>query len=73
MSSLNFPELAQVLAKLREQTGTLAELSPILAELAELPESLHARVAPRAECRLNEFEAAIGHKSLNRSTAKIAR
>ena len=34
----DFPELAEVLAKLREQTGTLAELSPILADLTELPE-----------------------------------
>ncbi len=60
----NFPELAEVLAKLREQTGLLAELSPILAELTELPGSFtHAlRHAPVA---LDAFEAAMGHKSMN--------
>src|SRR6185369_8260622 len=31
----DFPELTQVLAKLREQTGLLIELSPLLGELAE--------------------------------------
>jgi predicted DNA-binding WGR domain protein len=60
----DFPELAQVLAKLREQTGVLAELSPILGELDGLPESL-SHALRRAEVPLNEFEAAIGHKSLN--------
>ena len=60
----DFPELAQVLAKLREQTGVLAELSPILGELAALPEAL-GHALRRAEVPLNEFEAAIGHKSLN--------
>jgi predicted DNA-binding WGR domain protein len=60
-----FPELADVLAKLREQTGALAELSPILSEVADLPDAfIHAlRHAP---VPLNEFEAAVGHKSLNR-------
>jgi len=59
-----FPELTAVLQKLREQAGTLAELSPILAELAELPDGFtHAlRHAPML---LSEFEAAVGHKSLN--------
>ncbi len=60
----DFPELSQVLAKLREQTGTLAELSPILSELVELPESL-SHALRRAAVPLNEFEAAMGHKSLN--------
>ena len=60
-----FPELTQVLAKLREQTGTLAEVSPLLMELVELPEPF-ARALRRAEVPLDEFEAAMGHKSLNR-------
>src|SRR5207249_7405040 len=60
----DFPELAKVLAKLREQTGTLAELSPILSELVELPESF-SHALRRADVPLNEFEAAIGHKSIN--------
>jgi predicted DNA-binding WGR domain protein len=60
----DLPELAQVLVKLREQTGTLAELSPILGELVELPEAF-GHALRRAEVPLNEFEAAIGHKSLN--------
>jgi predicted DNA-binding WGR domain protein len=58
-----FPELTEVLAKLREQSGTLAELSPILAELADLPETF-THALRRAPVRLNEFEAAVGHKSL---------
>jgi len=60
----DLPELARVLVKLREQTGTLAELSPILGELVELPEAF-GHALRRAEVPLNEFEAAIGHKSLN--------
>ena len=60
----DFPELGQVLAKLREQTATLAELSPLLSELVELPEAF-SHALRRAEVPLNEFEAAIGHKSLN--------
>jgi len=60
----DFPELAQVLAKLREQTGVLAELSPILGELVELPDALNHALR-RADVPLNEFEAAIGHKSLH--------
>lgn len=60
----DFPELAQVLAKLREQIGVLAELSPILGELVELPESF-SHALRRVEVPLNQFEAAIGHKSLN--------
>ncbi|HMP82887.1 MAG TPA: WGR domain-containing protein [Verrucomicrobiota bacterium] len=59
-----FPELAEVLAKLREQTGTLAELSPILAEAAELPDSF-THALRHAPVPLNEFEAVVGHKSIN--------
>ena len=60
-----FPELAEVLGKLREQTATLAELTPLLAELTELPE-LFTHALRHAPILLSEFEAAIGHKSLNR-------
>ncbi|HLP77592.1 MAG TPA: WGR domain-containing protein, partial [Candidatus Paceibacterota bacterium] len=60
-----FPELADVLGKLREQTGTLAELSPILGEIADLPEAF-THALRHAPIPLNEFEAAVGHKSVNR-------
>jgi predicted DNA-binding WGR domain protein len=62
--AFDFPQLTQVLAKLREQTGVLPELCPILSELIELPESF-GNALRRTEIPLNEFEAAIGHKSLN--------
>ncbi|MDR3459214.1 MAG: AAA domain-containing protein [Verrucomicrobiae bacterium] len=60
----DFPEIARVLATLREQTGTLAELSPILAELVEMPE-LFRHALRHAEVPLPGFEAAIGNKSMN--------
>ena len=60
-----FPELAEVLGKLREQTGTLSELSPILSEVADLPEAF-AHALRQAPVPLSEFEAVIGHKSVNR-------
>jgi len=60
----DLPELAQVLASLREQTSLLSELSPLLGELVELPEPV-SNALRRVEVPLNEFEAAIGHKSLN--------
>jgi predicted DNA-binding WGR domain protein len=63
-NEFDFPELTDVLCKLREQTATLAELSPILSELVELPEPF-ARALRKADVPLNEFEAAMGHKSLN--------
>lgn len=59
-----FSELADVLGKLRAQTGTLAELSPLLSEVADLPESFTYALR-HAPVPLNEFEAAIGHKSVN--------
>jgi predicted DNA-binding WGR domain protein len=60
----DFAEISGILALLREQSGALAELSPLLVELMDVPETLdhalrHARVP------LNEFETVIGHKSLN--------
>ncbi len=59
-----FPELAEVLGKLREQTGTLAELSPILSDLADLPDGF-THALRHAPIQLSEFEAAVGHKSMN--------
>ncbi len=58
-----FLELGEVLARLREQSNTLAELSPVLSELAELPDAF-AHALRRAPVLLGDFEAAIGHKSL---------
>jgi predicted DNA-binding WGR domain protein len=60
----DFPQLTRVLAQLREQTGLLAELSPILEELVELPEPF-SNALRRVEVPLNELEAVIAHKSLN--------
>jgi superfamily I DNA and/or RNA helicase/predicted DNA-binding WGR domain protein len=60
----DFPELAQVLANLREQTGLLVELSPLLSDFVELPEPF-SNALRRVEVPLQDFEAAIGHKSLN--------
>jgi predicted DNA-binding WGR domain protein len=59
-----FAELTEVLTKLRAQTGALAELSPILGELTDLPETF-THALRHAPVPLDEFEAAIGHKSLN--------
>lgn len=59
-----FAELADVLGKLRAQTGTLAELSPILSEVADLPDAF-THALRHAPVLLSEFEAAIGHKSVN--------
>lgn len=60
----DFPELGEVLAGLREQTGLLVELSPLLGELAQLPEPF-TNALRRVEVSLSDFEAVIGHKSLN--------
>lgn len=60
----DFPELADVLGKLREQTGALAELLPVLGDFMELPEPF-AHALRHAPVPLNEFEAALGHKSVN--------
>ena len=61
---LDLPALTDVFGQLRAQTGTLAELLPVLRDLAELPaEFNHAlRTAPLP---LDDFERAIGHKSVN--------
>ncbi|HUA66093.1 MAG TPA: AAA domain-containing protein [Alphaproteobacteria bacterium] len=60
----DFQELVELLAKLREQAGVLAELSPILVEFVELPDAL-SHALRRADVPLGEFEGAIGHKSIN--------
>jgi len=60
----DFTELAQVLAALREQTGALAELSPTLGDLVEMPEAF-GHALRHAEIPLSGFEGAIGHKSIN--------
>jgi predicted DNA-binding WGR domain protein len=58
------PALTEALAKLREQTGVLAELSPLLNELAELPQTFTDALR-RVEVLLSEFEGSVGRKSLN--------
>ncbi len=60
-----FRELGQVLGKLREQTGTLAELSPILVEIADLPDPLTYALR-HAPVPMAEFESVMGVKSINR-------
>ncbi len=58
------PALTAALSKLREQTGILAELSPLLNELAELSPQFSDALR-RIEILLTEFEGAMGRKSLN--------
>jgi predicted DNA-binding WGR domain protein len=60
-----FPELTQALADLRGETDSLVELSPVLADLCEIPERL-SHALRHAPVPLDDFEAAIGHKSVNR-------
>ena len=61
---MTLPGLANVLTSLRDQTGALAELSPILGELVDLPDPFDYALR-HAPVPLGEFEAAVGHKSLN--------
>lgn len=60
-----FRDLADILGRVREQTATLAELCPILAEVADLPEAL-THALRHAPISLHEFESTVGHKSVNR-------
>ncbi|MGN6385745.1 MAG: AAA domain-containing protein [Verrucomicrobiota bacterium] len=60
----DFRELSEVFGRLREQSSTLAELSPVLGDFVELPEIL-SNALRQVELPLNEFEAAMGHKSVN--------
>jgi predicted DNA-binding WGR domain protein len=60
----DFPGMTELLSKLREQTSALVELSPVLGELIELPEAF-SHALRRADVPLNDFEGAIGHKSMN--------
>ena len=62
--SFDFQNLIELLAKLREQAGVLAELTPILTEFVELPDAF-SHALRRANILLSEFEASIGHKSIN--------
>ncbi|HWY77003.1 MAG TPA: AAA domain-containing protein, partial [Verrucomicrobiae bacterium] len=60
----DFPELTRTLNDLRAQAGVLPELLPVLCDLAELPEQF-ARALRHAPLRVDEFEGAIGRRSLN--------
>lgn len=61
-TQFDFPELTQVLSKLREQTSVLAELSPILTELVELPGTFSLALR-RTNIPLDEFEALCATKA----------
>jgi len=61
---LDFAGLTDVLGQLREQSATLAELAPILADLAEVPDRF-SHALRHADVPLPEFEASVGHKSVN--------
>jgi len=63
---LTLPELAGVLEALRGQAVVLSHLSPLLPELAELPDAL-VHALRHAPVPLDEFETAMGCKSLNRA------
>ena len=58
------PDIAELIPRLREQTGALAELLPVLAELVDLPPDF-AHALRRAPLRLDELEGAMAHKSLH--------
>jgi len=60
---LTLSGLSSLLAQLRKQTSLLIELAPILAELVELPDRV-THALRTADLPLNEFEAAIGHRSV---------
>ena len=62
---LEFSQLAETFSQLREEADSLAELSPILAEMCELPD-FFTHALRHAPVPLDDFEAAIGHKSVNR-------
>ena len=59
----DWPQLGETLSALREQAGLLAELLPVLAELAELPEDF-SRALRHLPLQLVEFEAAMAGRSL---------
>ncbi|HEY6226567.1 MAG TPA: AAA domain-containing protein, partial [Verrucomicrobiae bacterium] len=60
-----FPELARAFTELRQESDSLAELAPILADVCELPDGV-AHALRHAPVPLDDFEGAIGHKSVNR-------
>ena len=60
----DFPGLAAALAALRAQSGLLAELLPVLEELADMPQPLSYALR-HAPVPLQEFEGVVGHRSVN--------
>jgi predicted DNA-binding WGR domain protein len=59
----DLPELAEVLGQLRDQTGQLTELLPVLREFIGLPEPMSHSLR-HAPVPLDEFEGAAGDKSV---------
>ncbi|MFT3782744.1 MAG: AAA domain-containing protein [Nibricoccus sp.] len=62
---LEFESLPRVLAGLRTEVKALPDLLPLLTELFEAPESMRYALLNSA-VRLDQFEAAIAHKSFQR-------
>ncbi|HUR47167.1 MAG TPA: WGR domain-containing protein [Candidatus Saccharimonadales bacterium] len=62
--AFDLPALGGALNSLRDASGVLPDLLPILGELAELPDQF-ARALRHAPLKVSDFESAIGHKSLN--------
>ncbi len=60
----DFPELTATLGAMREQGGALPELLPVLSEFVNLPDRF-CRALRHAPLPINQFEAAMGRKSLN--------
>ena len=65
MSSSNFPNWPQVLAKLREQTGMLAELSADSGRTRGTARIVQPCACAAPRCRSMNSRRAIGHKSVN--------
>jgi hypothetical protein len=61
---LKLAEAQEVLTQLREQTGLLHELLPILSEFSSLPEPF-SHALRHASVPLDEFEGASGQRSVN--------
>jgi predicted DNA-binding WGR domain protein len=57
-------DLADLLGQLREQTGQLTELQPVLRDFATLPEPM-SHALRRVPVPLDEFEGAAGDKSVS--------
>jgi superfamily I DNA and/or RNA helicase/predicted DNA-binding WGR domain protein len=61
----DFAQLNQAIREMRDESGALPELLPSLAELLELPEQF-SNALRFTRFRPEEFETALGQKSLNR-------